>query len=60
VNQWIRLNDPRDKEEGAVPYLDTLCRPVRASVRPFDIIAVALQSPCNDSGDTEDWHYDPT
>src|SRR5438309_1866415 len=58
-NQWIRLSDPRDTQDGAVPYADTLCRPGRASVRPLDIVAVSLQAPCNDPNHPEDWFYDP-
>lgn len=60
AERWIRLNDPRDTDEGGVPYGDTCCRPGRAPLRPLDVIAVALQSPCNDLDHPEDWNYDPT
>src|SRR5882672_8881492 len=43
--QWIRLNNPRGANEGAVPYMDTACRPNRTTVRPLDFIQVALLDP---------------
>jgi hypothetical protein len=55
---WIRLTDPRDKEEGAVPYTNTIC-PGHGSVRRLDLVKVTLQDRCNDADHPEDWHFDP-
>lgn len=55
--QWLRLNNPANGE-GAVPYMDTVCRPDRTAVRPLDLIEVALLEPCNNPDHPEDWNYD--
>ncbi len=56
--QWVRLNNPTTKE-GAVPYMDTVCRPDHTAVRPLDLIQVTLLDPCNNPDHPEDWSYDP-
>jgi hypothetical protein len=57
--QWVRLNNPTTKE-GAVPYMDTVCRPNHTAVRPLDLIQVPLLDPCNNPDHPEDWNYDTT
>ena len=54
---WVRLTDPR-VPDGAVPYASTIC-PGKGSVRPLQIIKVALQGSCNDANHPEDWNFDP-
>jgi hypothetical protein len=56
-DEWIRLNDPRHPE-GAVSYTNTVCQG-HGSVRPLDIVRVAVESHCGDPDHPEDWHFDP-
>lgn len=56
--RWIRLSDP-STEEGAVPYLNTIC-PGHGPVRPLDVVKVPLKESCNNPDHPEDCFFDPT
>ena len=55
---WLRLTDPHEGNEGAVPFANTVC-PGHALLRPLDLIKVVLRGNCNNPDHPEDWYYDP-
>ena len=56
-NQWIRLIDPRNPDEG-VPYGITICR--GRQIRPLDVVVVVTTASCENSDHPEDCFFDPS